>query len=210
MIITRGRTMVAVTALLTLLAVGCTREVNGVATGQQKIAGTTTACTFVSAPMATVPGEADDEPRVLIPEPSGWEPTTAPDSETFRFGMEHGSLVAGRFAVASVRLKTKVGHHDTATVFDEVRSNAEKDDGNKDLTVDDATVCGYPALTLRYTRVATDQLPTRTETMLFAVVHSVGKTHGAWVTVTTNDADNPAYQRAAETILDGFQVLAPR
>jgi hypothetical protein len=52
-------------------------------------------------------------------------------------------------------------------------------------------------------------LPTRRETLLLVVFPTTGKAHEAIVTLITNDADSPDYQRAADTILSGFQVLAP-
>jgi hypothetical protein len=208
MIVARSKTVVAA-CLLTVLAVGCTRQVSGVATGQQKITGTTNACNFVSAPLTPIPAQADDELRIVMPQPSGWVRESEHESESVRFAMANGSLRAGRVAVAAVSLKTKVGHHDPATVFVDVRRKAERDSGTRDLTVTDAKVCGYPAQTFRYTRLATDELPTRTETLLMVVVPSTGKSHAAWVTITTNDANSPDYQRAADTILSGFQVLAP-
>lgn len=207
MTITRARTMVAL--LFTVLAVGCTRDVAGLATGQPRITGTTSACNFVSAPITPVPSRADDEPRLLDPLPSGWERASEHEKETIRFAMERMSAPPGRVAVASVKLRTLPGHLDPASEFQNLRSRAEKHSGTTDLTVADAKVCGLPAQTFRYTLAATDKLPTRRETMLLVVFPTTGKTHEANVTLTTNDADSPDYQRAADIILSGFQVLAP-
>ncbi len=91
---------------------------------------------------------------------------------------------------------------------DGLRWDAQQDLNATDLTFTDTTVCGYPALTANYTRLATDELPMRTETMLTVVVHTTDKTHAASVTISTNDADNPTFQRDRETILSGFQLLA--
>jgi hypothetical protein len=210
MTITRARTLISAAVLLTVLAVGCTREVVGVAAMEQNVAaGVLDACTEVSAPMTPVPAEADDEPRMLIPQPSGWERTPEPDSKLVRFAMAYVSLTASRLALVAVALKSKVGHDDPATVFDDLRWAAEKDPGTTDLVFSDTTVCGNPAQTVNYTRMATDELPTRTETMLAVVVHTTGKTHAASVAISTNDPDNPEYQRALHTIVTGFQVLAP-
>jgi hypothetical protein len=111
--------------------------------------------------------------------------------------------------VASVKFRTLPGHIDPAAEFQNLRSRAEKHSGTTDLTVTDAKVCGFPAQTFPYTLAATDTLPTRRETLLLVVFPTTGKTHEANVTLTTNDADSPDYQRAADTILSGLQVLAP-
>jgi hypothetical protein len=159
--------------------------------------------------MTPVPSRADDEPQLLVPVPAGWERESEHESERDRFAMAHGSARAGRVAVASVMLRTLPGHHDPATEFQNVRLKAEKDAGNKDLTATDADVCGFPAQTFRYTRIATAELPTRVETLLMVVVPTTGKTREVALTVSTKDTDSPDYQGDFDTILSGFQVLAP-
>jgi hypothetical protein len=207
MTITRARTMVAL--LLTVLAVGCTRDVAGLATGQPRITGTTGACNFVSAPMMPLPSRADDEPQVLIPMPSGWERDSEHESEDRRFAMRNGSAQAGRIAVASARLRTLVGHHDPAKEFENVRVKAEKDSYTRDVTATGADVCGYPAQIFRYTRLPMWELPMRPETLLMVVVPATGKTHEVALNITTSHADDPEFRRGIDTILSGFQVLAP-
>jgi hypothetical protein len=206
-IIARGRTMVAATVLLMLVAVGCTREVTGAATGPQKITGTTNACTFMPVPMVAIPTQ-DDEPRVLIPELSGWDRITNPNPKHFRFAMGHGSPPAGHAELA-VGLKSKPGHDEPARVFDEVRRKAENDSASRDLIVTHTKVCGYPAQALRYTLAATDRSPTLSNTELLVVAHTTGKTYAAAAIISTDDPGSPAYQQAADTMLRGFQVLAP-
>jgi hypothetical protein len=204
---TIARTMVAL--LLTVLAVGCTRDVAGLATGQPKITGTTSACTFVSAAMMPVPSQADDEPHVLIPMPSGWERDSEHESEDRRFAMRNGSAQAGRIAVASVSSKTVMGHHDPAKEFANVRVQAENDRYNRDLTATGTDVCGYPAQIFRYTRLPMWDLPMRPETLLMVLVPTTDKTHKVALTITTSHADDPEFRRGIDTILSGFQVLAP-
>jgi hypothetical protein len=156
-----------------------------------------------------VPAEADDEPRILIPQPSGWERTSDADSELVRFAMTDASLTGDHLAFAVVGLQSKVGYHEPATIFEDLRWDAEKDPGITDLTLTGSTVCGYPALTANYTKLATDELPTRKETMQTVVVNTTNRTHAATVSISTNDANNPAYQRDLATILPGLRVLAP-
>lgn len=209
MIITRARTMVAGALLLAVVAAGCTREVAGMATGQPKVTGTTSACNFVSAPLMPIPSRADDEPQVLIPVPSGWERDSEHESEDRRFAMRNGSARSGRIAVASARLRTLVGHHEPAKEFEDVRLKAEKDSYTRDVTAAGADVCGYPAQIFRYTRLPMWDLPMRPETLLMVVVPATGKTHEVALNITTSHADDPEFRRGIDTILSGIQVLTP-
>jgi hypothetical protein len=47
-------------------------------------------------------------------------------------------------------------------------------------------------------------------TVVIAVLHTDDATYGATVTIQTADPRNPTYQRDADTILTGFQLLPPR
>ena len=207
MIITRARTIIGAAVLLALLADGCGREVTGVAVGRQDMTGAGNGCTAVSAPMTPIPTQANDEPRMLIPQPSGWEPTTMLDSEMKRFEMVNESLTANDFAWVLVALDSEPGRSEPKTVFDAARRGIVTEAGGTDMKVTDGTVCGYPAQTLHYTMAAT-RLPIATPaTTLTVVVQTPGKTYAAVVNITTTDADNPDYRRAAETMLTGLQVL---
>jgi hypothetical protein len=210
MISTRAATMVGAAVLLALLFVGCTRQVSGVAIGRQDITGAGNACTAVSAPLTPIPTQAEDEPRMLIPQPSGWQRTTMRDSEYIRFVMVKQSLTANDFASSVVvSLQSKAGRIDPTTVFDNARHELVTNAGATDLVVTDGTVCGHPAQTIHYTEAATGRVAAHPGTLLTAVVHTTGKTYAADVTIITTNDDHPAYQRAAETILTGFQLLAP-
>lgn len=206
----RATAVISAVVLLTASVVGCTREIAGVAAVSSEVTeGAPNACTAVSPPLMPVPAEADDEPRILIPQPSGWERTSDADSELVRFAMTDASRTGDHLAFAVVGLQSKVGYHEPATIFEDLRWDAEKDPGITDLKLTGGTVCGYPALTANYTKLATDELPTRKETMQTVVVHTTNRTHAATVSISTNDANNPAYQRDLATILPGFRVLAP-
>ena len=50
----------------------------------------------VSVPMIDIPTRTDQEPRMRIPQPQGWERTTKLDSETIRFAIRNPALAAGR------------------------------------------------------------------------------------------------------------------
>jgi hypothetical protein len=83
---------------------------------------------------------------------------------------------------------------------------------NLETTV--GTVCGLPAWTVTYAgtdmRVGTSLrvAQARPVTMLLVVIKTRGDTYLVGL-VQTVESDNPMYQRDAETILTGFQVLPP-
>ena len=159
--------------------------------------------------MTPIPTKSDDEPRMLIPQLSGWERTTVPDFELFRFAMVNRRLIANDFAtIVTVMLESEAGRKDPTSVFDNVRESLVTVAGATDLTATDATMCGHPAQTIHYTVPARGRVPAHSATDVTAVVHTNGKTYAASVGVQTAVANDLAYQRDAETILTGFQVPA--
>jgi hypothetical protein len=208
MTITRAKTMSASAAVLALLAGGCGSDVTGVAVGRRDMTAAGNGCTEVSAPMTPISTKANDEPRLRIPQPSGWEPTTTVDSDISRFEMENENLTPDDFAWLLVGLESEPGRDDPAMVLDAIREGMLTEAGARDVKVTDGTVCGHPAQTLRYTIAPDELLPvTAPATSLVVVAHGTNKTYAAIVTIMTTNDDTPAYQHAAETILTGFQVL---
>jgi hypothetical protein len=207
-ITTRARTASAAAVLAALLGGGCGSEVAGVAVGRDDMSAAGNGCTEVSAPMTPISTMANDEPRLRIPQPSGWKSTTTLDSEASRFEMEHEHLTADDFAWVLVAMESELGRHDPASVLDSIRQALVTEAGARDVKVTDGTVCGHPAQTLRYTMAPDDLLPaTAPGTALVVVANGTSKTHAVIVSILTTNPDVPAYQRAAETILTGFQVL---
>jgi len=208
MTITRAKTMSAAAVVLALLAGGCGSEVNGVAVGRRDMTAAGNGCTEVSAPITPISTKTNDEPRLRIPQPSGWEPTTTVDSDISRFEMENENLTADDFAWVLVALESQPGQDDPTTVFEAFREGMLAGAGAGDVKVTDGTVCGHPAQTLRYTMAPDDRLPvTAPATSLVVVAHGTNETYAAIVTILTTNTDIPAYRHAAETILTGFQVL---
>jgi hypothetical protein len=208
MIIKRTRTISAAVAVLALIAAGCGSKVTGVAVGRHDMTAAGNGCAEVSAPVTPISTMANDEPRLLIPQPEGWQSTPTLDSEIARFEMENKTLTDDGFAWVLVGLKSEPGQHDPSVVLDAIREGMLTEAGAIDVEVTDGTVCGHPAQTLRYTVAPDDRLPVAAPgTSLVVVAHGSSKTYVAIVSILTTSADTPAYQLAADTILTGFQVL---
>jgi hypothetical protein len=208
MINTRAKTVSAASLVLALLAGGCGSEVTGVAVGQRDMTAAGNGCTEVSAPITPISTMANDEPRLLIPQPEGWESTPTLDSEIARYEMENKTLTGDGFAWVLVGLKSEPGQHDPTVVLDAIREGMLTEADARDVEVTDGTVCGHPAQTLRYTIAPDDRLPVAAPgTSLVVVAHGSSKTYVAIVSILTTSADTPAYQLAADTIVTGFQVL---
>jgi hypothetical protein len=207
MIITRARIVSAAVAVLALLASGCS-AVTGNAVGRHDMTAAGNDCTEVEAPMTPISAEANEEPRLRIPQPAGWEVVTAVDAETARFQMENPQLTDDDFAWVMVGLESQPGHDDPAMVIDAIREGMLSEAEATDVTVTDGTVCGQPAQTLSYTMTPDELLSIPAPgTSLVVVTHGTNRTYAAIVTILTTNPDAAAYQDAAETILTGFQVL---
>lgn len=167
-------------------------------------ASDTEACAHVDAPMMDIPTR-DTEPRMRIPRPTGWEPIAdLGDVEATRFALAN---TPGRVAPVSLhRLPTA----DPETLFDGARAELtdlfDKRGWPTKLTTTTGTVCGLPAETVTYTGD-----PARgadPATVLFVATNACGHSYLAMV-VLPFEPDNGRYQRDAETILSGLQVLPP-
>ena len=194
---------------------------------EQSVAGDTAAvggpgaCTGVDAPMLDIPTASDIEPQMRIPQPPGWERSTELDNvdEVIRFALVNTGPVADEPPqnVVVVTLEP-APDTDAQAIFDHIRAELVKMlDANgfpTDLTTTAGTVCGLPAQTVSYQGTATGMGAAlggpqgRPATMLYVVSKAGGQTH-LITTQTTTEPDNPTYQRDAETIRTGFQVLPP-
>lgn len=170
-------------------------------------------CRQVDAPMVDIPTASDTEPRMRIPQPPGWQALTdLGDVELTRFAMVHGDPAEYPRKIVAVALDrvSDASHADAQTIFDGTRTDlvelfAERG-WSTELTTTAGTVCGLPAETVTYAGAPTpDAKPI---TMLWVVTETSGHTYLAMVTQDTEPNDT-TYQRRAETILSGFQVLPP-
>lgn len=175
-------------------------------------------CTHVDAPMLDIP-TSGAEPQMRIPEPPGWARST-----------ELADLGEGvRFALASTDLGTSeppqnvaavivepVPDTDAQAIFDEFQAGfvdiLAEEGLPTDLTTTTGTLCGLPSATLTHAGAdmslgaTAGAVSANPATTLLVVAESGGDNYLVAV-VQTNEADNPKYQRDAETILTGFEVL---
>ena len=203
-------------AVATVLMTSCTRYVDdarAVAGADLSITPASEAasqCQAVDDPLTTIPAKSNDEPVMKIPQPQGWDRKTMMDSELIRFAMSNRSLVADDFASnVVVTLESAPGIEDPDVVFDTVRQVLESGLGATDLRETDHTLCGLPAKTLHYQTPVMGNIAPHPATAVVAVLHADGTTYAASVTAQTADPDNPTYQRDADMILTGFQLLPP-
>jgi hypothetical protein len=194
-------------ALLALLLAGCS-PIPGQAVEAQDMTAAGNDCTEVEAPMTMIPAEANDEPRLRIPQPDGWETTTMAEANTGRFEMENKHLAGGDFAWVLVMLESQPGKDDPEMVLDAFREGMLSEAGATNVDVTDGTVCGHRAQTMRYEITPREQLSVTTPAAsLVVVAHGTDRTYAAIVSILTTNSDVPEYKDAAETIFTGFQVL---
>ena len=212
--VTAPRVVAAVlVATAAVLATSCTRVVDDArvvaAADMGKAASDGSECTAVDAPLTTIPGHGVDEPVMKIPQPHGWERVTMMDSELIRFTMRNISLANDGFAsTAVVTLESQRGTSDPRDVFD--GQHAALDGlGATDVQITEHTLCGLPAETLNYMAPAIGRVGPHPAMVVCAVLQTDDATFAVTATVQTADPDNPTYQRDAEMILTGFQMLPP-
>ena len=194
----------AMVALLAVTAVGCSGE---------KVSADK--CQAVSGELIDVPTRTDQEPKMRVPVPAGWERTTKMDSENIRFALRNQSLSADGFTPNAVVTLQKV----SADIGKpEQLLEAQNDQLSKKLKVADmnstpAQVCGATALATTYTapemkiNPKIPPIPPRTATSLGVVYKTGDVSYVATITVQTVKPDNPTYIKDADTIIKGFQLL---
>lgn len=205
---------VAFGATAIVLATACTRVVDDArvvaAPDMGKAGATASDCTSVDAPMTSIPDHSDEEPVMKIPQPDGWERVTMMDSELIRFTMRNEGLARNGFApTAVVTLESHPGLAEPRKVFDAQQDALESGIGATDVQADATTLCELPAETIDYTTPQLGPLPPHPARLVTAVLHTENDTYAMTLTVQSADADDPTYQRDAETILTGFQMLPP-
>ncbi len=208
------RSMLAVITAATLLLTGCSRDVAGTAvtgSGSASPPGGDGQCATVTAPLADIPSVGAAEPRLRIPVPRGWKRNSQMDSRIIRYAIVAQGLIADGFAPnAVVTLESVRGSQDADDVFEENRSNLVTMMGAFDLTAEINTTCGFPSETTDYTAPAMGPAPERPITMHAVVAGTGNTTYLATLTIQTAEGENQTYQRDAQEIVDGFQMLMPR
>lgn len=206
--------VVMVAAATLVLVTSCTRVIDdarGVAAPNLGTSGgTATDCTTVDAPLTAIAPRGPGEPVLKIPQPAGWERVTMMDSELIRYTMRNTGLATAGFApTAVVTLESRPGLTEPDDVFEAQRQGLRSGLGAKDMQTANTTLCGLPAATIDYQMPSVGGLPPHPARVLCAVLQSGARTYAMTVTVQSADPDNPTFQRDAEAILTGFQMLSP-
>lgn len=213
------------TTAVALAGSGCTVVTAGVsmpdksAVGQPASVIDSSACAQVDAPKVEIPTVSADEPRLRIPQPYGWESTTLSDyfgidKESLRFTLVNSPSVFAEDNIALVGIR-EVPVSEPEAIFEEGRARMveaiEALGVQADMTMTASTLCGLPArkYTLEISASSTGAAPEGTSAAgnyLHVLAEIGGRTYLV-VVIMVGTNDIPAYQRDAETILTGFEVL---
>jgi hypothetical protein len=176
-------------------------------------------CAHVNSAMLDIPTTGSTEPQMRIPQPAGWESTTQledPDT-SIRLTAANTDADADEplWNVVDVMVEP-VPNADAQTIFDGFQASLSdilREEGvHADLTRTAGTLCGLPSETVTLAGADTkmgaalNAMPGNPATTLLVVAESGDDTYLIAV-VQAIDPDNPTYQRDAETILTGFEVL---
>jgi hypothetical protein len=177
-------------------------------------------CQTVSVELADVPTRTDQEPKMRVPLPPGWERTTKMDNESIRFAIRNPALAVDGFTPNAVVTLQKVGSDlgKPSQILDAQNDQLAKKLKATDLTSTPTQVCGAPALSSSYTapemKVSRNPkvppVPSRRATSLGAVYKGPDANYVATLTVQTVKPDDKTFMQDSETILKGFQLLPPR
>ena len=175
-------------------------------------------CESVSAPMTDIPTRTDQEPKLRIPIPQGWERSTQMDSENIRFSIRAQGLTANGFTPNAVVTLQKVAGDigKPIQILQAQQDQLTKKLNLKDVTTTETKVCGAPALSATYKTPELKlgpklpSVPERTATSLGTVYRTGDANYVATLTVQTIKPDDPNYVKASEQIVKGFQLLPPR
>jgi hypothetical protein len=172
-------------------------------------------CRSVSAELVDVPTRTDQEPKMRVPLPPGWERSTKLDSEQIRFAIRNPGLSADGFTPNAVVTLQKVGLEVGRP--DQILQ-AQNDQLTKKLKATDLNstpteVCGATALSSTYAAPEmklskkVPPIPPRKATSLGVVYRAKDSYYVATLTVQTIKPDNETYKTDSEMILKGFQLL---
>lgn len=203
----RAAIRVAAVLALSVSVAACAGE--EAAPSENSVAASQEACTKVDAPMLDIPS-GDDEPRLRIPQPPGWERSTEFDNDLTRFALLGSDASAPQNIVTvSLGILPEPADGDMQTILDDLKTQMisvlEANDMRTNYVTTETTVCGQPART----HTSEGTLPGRTVTGLHVVTKHEGNVYWAQVVVGVKP-DNATYKRDADTIVSGFQMLPPR
>jgi hypothetical protein len=198
-----GQVSAVLAAALVVAIAGCSDEAKPAAAVK---------CDEVSVPMIDIPTRTDQEPRLRLPQPQGWEHTTKLDSETIRFALRNEGLTDQGFTPNAVVTLQKVGSDvgKPQQILDAQDKQLVAKLKVKDLTSTPTQVCGSTAQSTTYIAPAMGKIPARNAASLAVVYQAGDVNYVTTVTVQTIKPDNPAYVTDSAAILKGFQILPPK
>lgn len=175
-------------------------------------------CESVSAPMTDIPTRTDQEPKLRIPIPAGWERSTKMDSENIRFSIRAQGLTADGFTPNAVVTMQKVAADigKPMQILQAQQDQLTQKLKLKDVSTTEMKVCGAPALSSTYKTPELKfgpnmpSLPERKATSLASIYRASDANYVATLTVQAIKPDDPAYVKDSEMIVKGFQLLPPR
>jgi hypothetical protein len=132
------------------------------------------------------------------------------NSEIIRFTAADPDLTTDGFSAnVVVTLEKQPAGTTSQDAFDRQRDGAVNRFGVTDVTASEGTVCGQPMRTLRYTIPTMGKVPPHPAMVQLVYLRVGDVPYVATVTLQSVDADNPTYQKDAQDILHGFQMLPP-
>lgn len=204
---TRAVAAIGVAAALTVSAAGCSSNTPSA----EK-------CQEVSVELSDIPTRTDQEPRMRIPSPQGWERSTKMDSEQIRFAIRNPGLAADGFTPNAVvtlqKVPSDVGRPEQ--ILQAQNDQLTKKLKLTDLNATPTEVCGAPGLFTTYTAPEVKlgkkapAIPPRSAKQLSVVYRAGDLIWVATLTVQTVKPDDPTYVKDSDEIVKGFQLLPPR
>ena len=138
--------------------------------------------------MTDIPTRTDQEPRLRIPQPQGWERTDKLDSETIRYALRNPGLAADGFTPNAVVTLQRVGADvgKPQQILDAQNKQLQMKLKVKDLSATPIQVCGSPAQTVAYTAPEEmGKIPARKANSVAVVYQDGDVNYVATVTVQT-------------------------
>ncbi len=204
----QARTLAAgLAGVLALTVAGCSGD-----------AASADKCQSVAAPLTDVPTRTDQEPRMRVPLPQGWERSTKMDNEQIRFAIRNPGLAADGFTPNAVVTLQRLGPHKgkPELILEAQNEQLTKKLKLTDMTSTPAEVCGAPALSSTYTAPEINmgkklpRVPPRSASQLGAIYKTGDVNWVATLTVQTVKPDNQTFAKDSAEILKGFQLLPPK
>ncbi|MCB0931117.1 MAG: LpqN/LpqT family lipoprotein [Mycobacterium sp.] len=167
--------------------------------------------------MSDIPTRTDQEPKMRIPVPEGWERSTKQDNESVRFAIRNQGLAVDGFtpnAVVTLQ-KLSISAGKPAQILEAQTDQLTKKLNVTDLKTASTEVCGATAMSSSYKapelklNPRIPAIPPRDAKTLGVIYKSGDSYFVATLTVQTVQGDNQTYIKDADTIIKGFQILPP-